>query len=118
MAQSGLPRGPTHPIAAQTRVPEVLTCRKPIPSHGRIDGPIVDYRLRVDRATVRWPLIERHFDFDAGKLVVIDPDRGSVPTTWLPAARLIRHIQTALTPDNYRSGAGRGLLEPGARGFA
>lgn len=68
------------------------------PVHGRIDGPIAIIGFgSIGKGTL--PLIQRHFDFDADKLVVIEPD---------PAAQLflsqhhIRHLQVALTPQNYR----------------
>ena len=42
------------------------------PNYGRIDGPIVIIGFgSIGRGTL--PLIERHFDYDADQLVVIDP---------------------------------------------
>ena len=59
------------------------------------------------------PLIERHFDFDADKLVVIDPN----PDTHLFLSQHgIRHMQVALTPENYREVLGE--LFAGGRGSA
>jgi homospermidine synthase len=43
------------------------------PIYGRIDGPIVIIGFgSIGKGT--WPLIERHFDYDADKLVVVEPD--------------------------------------------
>ena len=50
------------------------------PIYGRIDGPIVIIGFgSIGKGT--WPLIERHFDYDADKLVVVEPDPalGGVP---------------------------------------
>lgn len=81
------------------------------PLHGRIDGPIVIIGFgSIGRATL--PLIERHFEYDHGKLTVIEPS--GAPRTFF-AQRGIRHVRTALTRENYREVLG-GLLEPG-RGF-
>jgi homospermidine synthase len=81
------------------------------PVHGRIDGPIVIIGFgSIGKGT--WPLIERHFDYDAGRLTVIEPDAGQA--NFLRQHRL-NHVQTALTPENYREVLG-GLLEPG-KGF-
>jgi homospermidine synthase len=45
------------------------------PVHGRIDGPIVIIGFgSIGKGT--WPLIERHFDYDAGRLTVVEPDAG------------------------------------------
>ena len=78
------------------------------PNYGRIDGPIVVIGFgSIGRGTL--PLIERHFDFDARKFVVIDP--AGDHHTFL-TQRGIRHVQVALTPENYREVL-IGLLEPG-----
>ena len=43
------------------------------PRHGRIDGPIVMIGFgSIGKGTL--PLIERHFEFDKSRFVVIDPD--------------------------------------------
>jgi homospermidine synthase len=81
------------------------------PVHGRIDGPIVIIGFgSIGKGT--WPLIERHFDYDADRLTVVEPDAGQA--NFLRQHRL-NHVQTALTPENYREVLG-GLLEPG-KGF-
>ena len=44
------------------------------PIHGRITGPIVMIGFgSIGKGML--PLIERHFDFDRNRLVVIDPER-------------------------------------------
>ncbi len=81
------------------------------PVHGRIDGPIVMIGFgSIGRGTL--PLIERHFEYDAKSLVVIEPD--DIHHTFL-AQRGIRHLQVALTPGNYREVLA-GLF-PEGRGF-
>jgi len=81
------------------------------PVYARIDGPIVMIGFgSIGRGT--WPLIERHFDYDAGLFTVIEPD--AAQANFLRQHKL-NHVQVALTPENYREVLG-GLLEPG-RGF-
>lgn len=81
------------------------------PCHGRIDGPILMIGFgSIGRATL--PLIERHLDFDARRLVVIDP---STEMHTFLGQRGYRHEAVALTRENHRAVLG-GLLEPG-RGF-
>ena len=73
------------------------------PSYGRIDGPIVIIGFgSIGRGTL--PLIERHFEFDRSRMVVIDP-----VDTWrhLLDERGIRYLQAHVTPENYRD-----LLRP------
>ncbi len=81
------------------------------PVYGRIDGPVVMIGFgSIGRGTL--PLIERHFEYDAKQMCVIDPsDAGA---TFL-RQRGIRHEQVALTPDNYRDVLG-GLFA-GGKGF-
>ena len=44
------------------------------PRHGRITGPIVMIGFgSIGKGTL--PLIERHFEFDPDRFVVIDPER-------------------------------------------
>ena len=68
------------------------------PVHGRIDGPIVMIGFgSIGKGTL--PLIERHFEFDKSRFVVIDPvdkDRK------LLDERGIRFIHDGLTRQNYR----------------
>lgn len=68
------------------------------PNHGRIDGAIVIIGFgSIGRGLL--PLIERHFTYDPHRLHVIEPSDENA--TFL-AQRGIHHLQTALTPDNYR----------------
>ncbi|WP_315900473.1 homospermidine synthase [Maritimibacter alkaliphilus] len=81
------------------------------PVHARIDGPVILIGFgSIGRGTL--PLIERHFDFDREKLVVIEPN-GAVAAEL--KERGIRHLEVALTPENYREVLG-GLFETG-KGF-
>jgi homospermidine synthase len=78
------------------------------PRYGRIEGAVVLIGYgSIGRATL--PLIERHFDYDPARLVVIEPE----PTHRDELARRgIRHLELALTPANYREVLG-GLLDGG-----
>ncbi|SHI51832.1 homospermidine synthase [Wenxinia saemankumensis] len=84
---------------------------KEYPVYGRIDGPIVMIGFgSIGKGT--WPLIERHFDYDADKFVVIEPDEAN--HNFLRQHRL-RYVTDELTPTNYRDVLGR-LFERG-KGF-
>jgi homospermidine synthase len=66
--------------------------------HGRINGPIVMIGFgSIGKGT--WPLIERHFEFDASRFTVIEPDPAQANFL---RQHDIRHLQIALTPENYR----------------
>ena len=81
------------------------------PNHGRIDGPIVMIGFgSIGRGTL--PLIERHFEYDAKKVVVIEPELDDHPFL---TQRGIRHVEAAVTRENYRELLG-GLFAEG-RGF-
>src|SRR5204862_1552080 len=68
------------------------------PIHGRITGPIVMIGFgSIGRGTL--PMIERHFDYDKSRFVVIDP---SDKNKFLLDERGIKLIQTGLTKANYR----------------
>ncbi|PYE82407.1 homospermidine synthase [Pseudoroseicyclus aestuarii] len=68
------------------------------PVYGRIDGPIVMIGFgSIGKGT--WPLIERHFDYDADKFTVIDPDP---EVGHFLRQHKLNHRQVALTPENYR----------------
>ena len=81
------------------------------PVYARIDGPVVIVGFgSIGRGTL--PLIERHFEFDRDKLVVVEPEADG---SGLLAERGIRHLRTALTRDNYRDVLGE--LFPEGGGF-
>ena len=83
------------------------------PIHGRITGPIVMIGFgSIGKGML--PLIERHFDFDRNRLVVIDP---SDKDRHLLDARGIRFIHMGLTPANYREILTPLLTEGGGQGF-
>ena len=83
------------------------------PVHARIDGPIVMIGFgSIGKGTL--PLIERHFNYDKSRFVVIDPEDKDRK---LLDERGIRFIHEAVTRDNYRE-----LLKPlltagGGQGF-
>ena len=73
------------------------------PVHGKITGPIVMIGFgSIGRGTL--PLIERHFEYDKTRFVVIAPDDADRA---LLDERGIRFIKEAVTRDNYKT-----LLEP------
>ncbi|MCK0169279.1 saccharopine dehydrogenase NADP-binding domain-containing protein [Jannaschia sp. S6380] len=78
------------------------------PIHASISGAVVMIGFgSIGRGTL--PLIERHFDFDRDRLLVIDPaDRACAELE----DRGIPHRQVALTPENYRDVLGE-VLTPG-----
>jgi len=68
------------------------------PNYGRIDGPIVMIGFgSIGRGTL--PLIERHFDFDRSRFVVIGPDDAD---RRLLDERGIKFEHQAVTRENYR----------------
>ena len=73
------------------------------PVYGRITGPIVMIGFgSIGKGTL--PLIERHFEYDKSRFVVIDP---SDKDRHLLDERGIRFIHQGLTRENYRA-----VLEP------
>ncbi|QJF52270.1 homospermidine synthase [Roseobacter ponti] len=81
------------------------------PNYGRIDGPVVIIGFgSIGRGTL--PLIERHFDYDADQMVVIEPNADM--HTFL-SQRKIRHLQEKITRANYRDVLG-GIFKDG-KGF-
>ena len=77
--------------------------------HARIEGAVVMIGFgSIGRGTL--PLIERHFDYDRERFLVIEPaEKGCEELR----ARGIAHRQIALTPANYREVLGE-VLTPGA----
>ncbi len=89
------------------------TSNTPVSSLGRIDGPLVLIGFgSIGRGVL--PLLERHFEFDRKRFVVIDPDDSHRK---LLDDRGIRFIQAGLTPDNYKEILTPLLTEGGGRGF-
>ena len=83
------------------------------PIHARITGPIVMIGFgSIGKGTL--PLIERHFDFDAHRFVVIDPDDSDRA---LLDERGIRFEQIAITRDNYRDVLTPLLTQGDGQGF-
>jgi len=81
------------------------------PVYARIDGPIVMIGFgSIGKGTL--PLIQRHFDYDANKLTVIDPN---AEAGLFLKQHQINHLHLAITKQNYRKVLGD-LLEPG-KGF-
>src|ERR1700679_17559 len=83
------------------------------PVHARITGPIVMIGFgSIGKGTL--PLIERHFDYDKARVVVIDPEDKDRK---ILDERGIRFIHQAVTRENYRKLLGPLLTEGGAQGF-
>ncbi|MCB1488424.1 MAG: saccharopine dehydrogenase NADP-binding domain-containing protein, partial [Bauldia sp.] len=83
------------------------------PIHGKIDGPIVMIGFgSIGRGML--PLIERHFEYDAARMVVIDPEDSG---RHLLDERNIRFVQEELTPANYRDILTPLLAEGSGTGF-
>ena len=83
------------------------------PVHAQITGPVVMIGFgSIGKGTL--PLIERHFNYDKTRFVVIDPedkDRG------LLDERGIKFIHQAVTKDNYKHLLKPLLTEGGGQGF-
>ena len=79
--------------------------------HATIDGPLVMIGFgSIGRGTL--PLIERHIGFDRANFTIVEP---SDEYAALMAAHGIRHLQVALTQENYRQVMAD--LFPVGRGF-
>lgn len=79
--------------------------------YGKISGPVVMIGFgSIGKGT--WPLIERHFEYDASRFTVIEPD--GAQANFL-RQHDINHMQVALTPENYREVLGE--LFPDGEGF-
>ena len=83
------------------------------PVHGRIDGAIVMIGFgSIGRGAL--PLIERHFEFEKSRFVVIAPDDADRA---LLDERGIRFIHEAVTKENYRTLLRPLLTAGGGQGF-
>jgi homospermidine synthase len=83
------------------------------PVHGRISGPIVVIGFgSIGKGAL--PLIERHFEFDRERLVVIDPSDADKA---LAEERGFQFIKSAVTKDNYRELLTPLLTRGGGQGF-
>ncbi|MEN3931131.1 homospermidine synthase [Microvirga sp. W0021] len=83
------------------------------PVYGRIEGPVVLIGFgSIGRGTL--PLLERHFEFDKTRMVVIDPKDDN---RYLLDERGIRYEQVKLTPENYRDILTPMLTAGGGKGF-
>lgn len=85
----------------------------PYKIYAKISGPIVMIGFgSIGRGTL--PLIERHFEYDKERLVVIDPQDDDVA---LLNERGIRFVQTHVTKENYRDLLSPLLTAGGGQGF-
>jgi homospermidine synthase len=83
------------------------------PLYGRIEGAIVMIGFgSIGKGTL--PLIERHFDFDKDRFVVIDPNDAD---RRLLDERGIAFVRLGLTRDNYRQALGKYLDAGRGQGF-
>jgi homospermidine synthase len=82
------------------------------PIHAKITGPIVMIGFgSIGKGTL--PLIERHFEYDAKRFVIIDPHEDGE----LAKKHNVRFIKQAVTKDNYRELLKPLLTEGGGQGF-
>src|SRR5258708_35888438 len=80
--------------------------------HGKISGPIVMIGFgSIGKGTL--PLIERHFDYDKKRFVIIDPHEDG----GLARQHGVRFIKQAITRDNYRELLVPLLTAGGGQGF-
>ncbi len=83
------------------------------PKHGRISGPIVMIGFgSIGKGTL--PLIERHFEIDQERFVVIDPNDADRK---LLDERGVRFVHLGLTRDNYRDALKTYLTAGDGQGF-
>jgi homospermidine synthase len=83
------------------------------PKHASISGPIVMIGFgSIGKGTL--PLIERHFNYDASHIVVIDPNDTDKAIAEKHGARFIK---AAVTKDNYRELLTPLLTAGGGQGF-
>src|SRR5258708_25343295 len=80
--------------------------------HAKISGPIVMIGFgSIGKGTL--PLIERHFEYDKSRLVIIAPHEDGE----LAKQHGVRFIKQAITRDNYREALGPLLTAGGGPGF-
>jgi len=83
------------------------------PVHAKITGPIVMIGFgSIGKGVL--PLIERHFDFDGARFVIVDPNDADRA---LADERGIRFIKAAVTRDNYKELLGPLLTDGEGQGF-
>jgi homospermidine synthase len=83
------------------------------PVHAKISGPIVMIGFgSIGKGTL--PLIERHFEYDKSRFVVIDPEDKD---RHLLDERGIKFVKQAVTRDNYRTLLQPLLTQGGGQGF-
>src|SRR3974390_1873743 len=83
------------------------------PLYGRIEGPVVMIGFgSIGKGTL--PLIERHFETDRTRFVVIDPNDAD---RRLLDERGVKFVQLGLTRDNYREVLGKRLNAAARQGF-
>lgn len=83
------------------------------PVHGRISGPIVMIGFgSIGKGTL--PLIERHFEFDKSRMIIIDP---SDADRALADKHGVAFLKAGLTRDNYREILTPLLTKGGGQGF-
>src|SRR4029079_16508431 len=83
------------------------------PVHAKISGPIVMIGFgSIGKGTL--PLIERHFEYDNKRFVVIDPEDKD---RHLLDERGIKFVKQAVTRDNYRELLKPLLTQGGGQGF-
>ncbi|MFO1136092.1 MAG: homospermidine synthase [Rhodoblastus sp.] len=83
------------------------------PVHAKISGPVVMIGFgSIGKGCL--PLIERHFDFDKSRFVIIDPSEIDKDLAEQHGARFIK---AALTRDNYKELLGPLLTAGGGQGF-
>ncbi len=81
------------------------------PTYGRIDGAIVMIGFgSIGKGTL--PLIQRHFDYDADQMVVVEPNPDAAPFL---VEQGVRHEQIKITRENYRAVLSE--LFPDSKGF-
>ena len=82
------------------------------PRYGRIEGAIVMIGFgSIGKGTL--PLIERHFEYDKSRFVIIDPNESGE----LARQHGVRFIQQGVTVDNYREVLVPLLTAGGGQGF-